>query len=216
MKIGIVGGTGHIGQGLAHRLSHNHEIILGSRDIEKASYASECTIKALKERGIESMCSGAVNQEAVDKGDIVVLSVNYKNLESTLDSLTGFENKIVISPINPISKGDHFYYDPPADGSAALAVKRLLPENAKVVSAFNNIAANKWKQLDDELDYSVAVCGDDHEAKKIVMGLVNEVSLLKAVDAGPLAMSSVVESITPLIFNIAKYNDMKDVGIKFI
>ncbi|MBP2132546.1 NADPH-dependent F420 reductase [Methanomicrobium sp. W14] len=216
MKIGIVGGTGHIGQGLACRLSHNHEIILGSREKDKASEAGECIINALNEKGIKSKCTGATNQEAVDEGDIVVLSVNYKYLKATLEPLKGFEDKIVISPINPIGKGDYFYYDPPKEGSAALAVKSLLPKSAKVVSAFNNISANKWKHIDEELNYSVAVCSDDEDAKKQVMNLVNEVSKLKAIDAGPLAMSSVVESITPLIFNIAKYNDMKDVGVKFI
>ncbi|WOF16236.1 NADPH-dependent F420 reductase [Methanoplanus sp. FWC-SCC4] len=215
MKIGIVGGTGDIGQGLAHRLSHNHEIFIGSRDKEKACIVSECTVKTLYENGIEAKCKGATNQEAVDFGDVIVLSINYRHLKSTLDSLTGFENKIVITPINPISKSDCFYYDPPKEGSAALSLKELLPESTRIVSAFNNIAANRWKQLDTELDYSVAVCSDDAEAKNIVMGLVNEVSNLNAVDAGPLQMSSIVESITPLILNIAKYNEMKDVGVRF-
>jgi NADPH-dependent F420 reductase len=215
MKIGIIGGTGDIGEGLAHRLSQNHQIIIGSRDKDKACESSECTVKALSERGIRADCRGATNQEALDMGDILVLSVNYQHLESTISSLTGFENKIVITPVNPIGKSDHFYYNPPAEGSAALAIKKMLPESAKVVAAFNNISAQKWKNLDEKLDYSVAVCGDDMDAKKIVMGLVQEVSELTAYDAGPLDSSSIIESITPLILNIAKFNKMKDVGIKF-
>ena len=91
----------------------------------------------------------------------------------------------------------------------------MLPESAKIVGAFNNISAQKWKKLDEVLDYSVAVCGDDLQSKQIVMGLVEEVSELNAYDAGPLESSSIIESITPLILNIAKYNNMKDVGIKF-
>ncbi len=215
MKIGIIGGTGDIGEGLAHRLSQNHQIIIGSRDKEKACESSECTIKALSERGIIARCSGVTNQEALDMGDIVVLSVNYRHLEATISSLSGFENKIVITPINPIGKSDHFFYDPPEEGSAALKIKRMLPESAKIIAAFNNISAQKWKNLDEKLDYSVAVCGDDMNAKKIVMGLVEEVSELTAYDAGPLNSSSIVESITPLILNIAKFNKMKDVGIRF-
>ncbi|WOF16234.1 NADPH-dependent F420 reductase [Methanoplanus sp. FWC-SCC4] len=216
MKIGIVGGTGEIGQGLSHRLSHVHEVYLGSRDKDKACDISKCTIEELGKVSIKSLCCGATNQEAVDAGDIIVLSINYKHLESTLSTLTGFEDKIVITPINPIGRSDHFYHDPPPEGSAALAVKKLLPESARVVSAFNNIAANRWKEIDTELDYSVAVCSDDAEAKKIVMDLVNEVSKLKAFDAGPLAVSSIVESVTPLVLNIARYNKLKDVGIKFV
>ncbi|WP_421908413.1 NADPH-dependent F420 reductase [Methanolacinia petrolearia] len=215
MKIGIIGGTGDIGEGLAHRLSQNHEIYIGSRDKDKACETSECMIKALSEKGISAHCQGVTNQDAVDMGDIVVISVNYRHLESTIKSLTGFENKIVVTPVNPIGKTDHFYYDPPEEGSAALAIKKMLPESAKIVGAFNNISAQKWKKLDEVLDYSVAVCGDDLASKKIVMGLVEEVSELTAYDAGPLESSSIIESITPLILNIAKYNNMKDVGIKF-
>lgn len=216
MKIGIVGGTGEIGEGLAHRLSHQHEIIIGSRDNAKAAEASESITCKLDERGIKASCHGTTNQEAVDEGDIIVLSINYRHLESTLKSLKGFENKIVISPVNPISKGKDFYFDPPEEGSAALAIKNLLPESARVVSAFNNISAQKWKKMDEVLDYSVVVCSDDDEAKKITMDLVNSISELKALDGGGLFLSSIVESITPLILNIAKNNKMKDVGIKFI
>jgi len=215
MKIGIVGGTGDIGEGLAYRLSHKHEIIIGSRDKDRACEASISTMDALKTRGISSSCAGATNQEAVDAGEIVVLSLPFKHLDSTLSGLSGFENKIVITPINPIGRSDHFYYDPPEEGSAAMAVKARLPESARVVAAFNNIAANRWKMIDEELDYSVSVCSDDEEAKKIVMDLVEEVSHLKAFNAGPLSVASIVESITPLVLNIARLNHMKDVGIQF-
>lgn len=215
MKIGIIGGTGDIGEGLAHRLSQNHQIIIGSRDKDKACESSECMIQCLSERGCTAHCCGATNQEAVDMADIIVISVNYRHLEPTIKSLTGFENKIIITPVNPIGKSDHFYYNPPVEGSAALAIRKMLPESAKIVAAFNNISAQKWKNLDETLDYSVAVCGDDNEAKRMVMGLVEEVSELTAYDAGPLEMSSIIESITPLILNIAKFNNMKDVGIRF-
>lgn len=215
MKIGIVGGTGDIGEGLAYRLSHKHEIIIGSRDKDRACEAGTRTMEALETQGITSRCQGATNQKAVDAGDIVVLSLPFKHLDSTLSGLTGFENKIVITPINPIGRSDHFYYDPPQEGSAAMAVKARLPESARVVAAFNNIAANRWKMIDEKLDYSVAVCSDDEGAKRIVMDLVEEVSLLKAYDAGPLSVASIVESITPLVLNIARLNQMKDVGIQF-
>ena len=94
-------------------------------------------------------------------------------------------------------------------------VKRLLPPTARICSAFNTIAANKWKALDEELAYSVPVCGDDAEAKRQVMDIVNRISRLQAFDAGPLAASSMVEALTPLLLNIARYNKMRDVGIQF-
>jgi predicted dinucleotide-binding enzyme len=95
-------------------------------------------------------------------------------------------------------------------------VRSLLPKEARICSAFNTIAANKWKALEEELAYSVPVCGDDPEAKKVVMEIVNSVSKLQAYDAGPLAASSMVESLTPLLLNIARYNKMRDVGMQFL
>ena len=37
MKIGIIGGTGGMGKGFALRWSKNHEVIIGSRDAERAA-----------------------------------------------------------------------------------------------------------------------------------------------------------------------------------
>lgn len=210
-----MGGTGDIGEGLAMRLSPFCEVILGSRDEEKACSASECTLNELKGRGIIGCCWGVCNQDAVDQGDVVILAVPYKHLVSTVSSLHGFEGKIVVSPVNPMGRDTAFYYDPPEEGSAALLLRNLLPKEARIVSAFNNIAANKWKNLNEELEFSVAVCGDDPAAKEVVMGIVNRISRLKAFDAGPLSSSSLVESITPLLLNIARFNKMRDVGIEF-
>jgi predicted dinucleotide-binding enzyme len=48
------------------------------------------------------------------------------------------------------------------------------------------------------------------------MAIVNKISRLQAFDAGPLSVSCMVESLTPLLLNIARYNKMKDVGIRFL
>jgi 8-hydroxy-5-deazaflavin:NADPH oxidoreductase len=216
VKIGIVGGTGDIGEGMALRLSLFHTVLIGSREEEKAYASSEECIGILTERGVECALQGVDNQEAVDASEIVILAIPYKHLVGTLQSLSGFENKIVISPVNPIERSDHFYHAPPPEGSAALLIRKMLPESAKICAAFNNIAANRWRALDDPLNYSVAVCGDDTAAKRTVMDLASEVINLKPFDAGPLAAASMVEGITPVLLNVAKFNKMRDVGIQFI
>ena len=215
MKIGIVGGTGDIGEGMAMRLSPFFDVIVGSREAEKAEQTCKLGTETLKKRGLDCSLKGVSNQSAVDDADIVILAIPFKHLAGTLETLHGFENKIVVSPVNPMEKRDHFVFVPPAEGSAALLIKRLLPKEARICSAFNTIAANKWKALDEELTYSVPVCGDDADAKRQVMDIVNKVSKLQAFDAGPLAVSSMVEALTPLLLNIARYNKMRDVGIQF-
>lgn len=216
MKIGIVGGTGDIGEGMAMRLSPLYDIIIGSRDTEKAKAVCQCTLDRCDVRG-ETPCAvvGASNQDAVTCSDIVILAIPFKHLVSTLGTLACFEDKIVISPVNPMEKRNFFEFVPPAEGSAALLVQKMLPKSTRVCSAFNTIAANKWRALDEELAYSVPVCGDDADAKHEVMGIVNKVSKLQAFDAGPLAASCMVESLTPLLLNIARYNKIRDVGIQF-
>ncbi len=215
MRIGIVGGTGDIGEGIAMRLSTIFDVIVGSREKDKAEACCRVNIETLKKRGCECSMTGVSNQTAVDEADVVILAIPFKHVSMTLETLTGFENKIVISPVNPMVKQDFFTCVPPPEGSAALMIKRIISPEARICTAFNTIAANKWKALDEELAYSVPVCGDDPSAKREVMGIVNRVSKLQAFDAGPLAASGLVESLTPLLLNIARYNKIRDVGIQF-
>jgi NADPH-dependent F420 reductase len=215
VKIGIVGGTGDIGEGMAMRLSPLFDVIVGSREKDKAEATCELGIETLRKRGQKCSLTGVSNQQAVDDADIVILAIPYKHLLGTLETLNGFEGKIVISPVNPMEKRDFFTCVPPPEGSAALLIKRLLPPTARICTAFNTIAANRWKLLDEDLSYSVPVCGDEDDAKQQVMGIVNRISQLHAFDAGPLAASHLVECLTPLLLNIARYNKMKDVGIQF-
>jgi len=215
VKIGIVGGTGDIGEGMAMRLSPIFDVIVGSREEDKAEASCTMCRELLTKRGKACSLRGVCNQDAIDGADVVILAIPFKHLVGTLETLHGFEDRIVVSPVNPMEKRDHFVFVPPAEGSAALMIRRMLPKEARICSAFNTIAANKWKALDEELDYSVPVCSDDAEAKKEVMAIVNRVSRLQAFDAGPLPVSCMVEALTPLLLNIARYNKMKDVGIQF-
>ena len=70
--------------------------------------------------------------------------------------------------------------------------------------------------LDEELDYSVAVCCDDDATKQQVMEIVNNVYDLRAYDAGPLAAASIVESVMLLLFNIARFGKRRDASVKFV
>ena len=214
MRVGIVGGTGDIGEGMALRISQVHEVILGSREAERACATSDACHLALDEKGLPCTCSGLSNQDAVDRAGVVILAVPFQHLAPTLASLEGFEGKVVVSPVNPMVRKEFFFFAPPPEGSAAQLVQKILGKS-RVCSAFNNIAAGSWKALDAPFAHSVAVCGDDPVAKGVVTGLVNSIPHLAAFDAGPLAVSPMIEAITPLLLNIAKYQKLRDVGIRF-
>lgn len=222
MKVGIMGGTGNIGEGLARRicLGGKYDVVIGSRESAKAEVAADGVVCCLKDRKCTgTTCSGTTNAD-VCGCDIIIMSLPFERLASTIDTIgkKAFENKIVVSLINPMirnPKEKYFLPDRPAEGSAALVLKKLLPESAKICTGFNNVAAGKWMLLDEELDYSVVVCGDDKEAKKVVMDLVSSVSKLKPLDGGTLEVSGIIESITPLVITLAMNNGLKDVGVYF-
>ena len=68
MKIGIIGGTGGMGKGFALRWSKNHEVIIGSRDAERASSsATEYTNLAKEAYGEE--ISPRIIEEYYNKKD---------------------------------------------------------------------------------------------------------------------------------------------------
>jgi len=216
VRVGIVGGTGDIGEGMAMRLSRIMNVCVGSRDPSKAQDTCDTCLLSAKERGVNCSVQAGNNQDVVYESDVIILAIPFKHLKSTVEGITGWEGKIVISPINPMERRDSFVYVPPEEGSAALYLQKILPPTTRICTAFNNIAGNRWGDMTSELEYSVPVCGDDPEAKQIVMDLVNQISSLKAYDAGPLASSHIVESITPLLLNVARFNKMKDVGIRFV
>ncbi|MFQ5975819.1 MAG: NADPH-dependent F420 reductase, partial [Candidatus Hydrothermarchaeales archaeon] len=89
------------------------------------------------------------------------------------------------------------------------------PKSTKVVSIYHSIPSEKLMDLDLELDYDVVICGDDENAKHVVSDLTYEIKNLRPLDGGPLAVSSMVEAMTPLLLNIGLKNDLKSPSIKF-
>jgi hypothetical protein len=86
----------------------------------------------------------------------------------------------------------------------------------KIVSAFHTICATALQDKDRELKADVLICGDDAESIDLVAGLTQEIKNLRPLKAGPLAVSSMVESLTPMILNVARRNKIKDAGIKIV
>jgi NADPH-dependent F420 reductase len=215
MKIALVGGTGDIGRGFAVRWGQKHEIIIGSRNAEKAGESAAVVMQLL---GSEGNITGTDNTSAIAASDVVVLCVPYGNLSNvTSDLLEAYKNQLVISPVVPMTyNGKFFQYQPPAEGSAALQVKSLLPPGVKVVSAFHTICAAALQDIDRLMKADVFICGDDSQAIEIAAQLAGEIKSLRPLKAGPLAVSSMVESLTPFLLNVARKNKIKDAGIAVV
>jgi NADPH-dependent F420 reductase len=218
MKIAVVGGTGDCGQGFVKRWAKEHEITIGSRRAEKAEATAGEVTSFLKERGIDARIRGMDNGSAIEGSEVVVLTIPYRFIESmTSDLAESYADQIVISPVVPMARIDkHFEYTPPAQGSAALLVKDLLPSSVKVVAAFHTISYAAFQDLDRRVGGDVLIAGDDPEAKKVVSDLVRIVKDLRPLDSGPLKVAAQVEGLTPLLLNISRLNTIKNAGISVI
>jgi NADPH-dependent F420 reductase len=215
MKIALVGGTGDIGTGFAVRWGQKHEIIIGSRNVDKARESAAAVLQLLGEVG---NVQGTDNASAIATADVVVLCVPYEHLASVTAGLSeAYKSQLVISPVVPmIYNGKFFQYLPPIEGSAALQARSLLPKGVRVVSAFHTICAAALQDIDRVMKADAFICGDDAEDIDITAQLAGEIKSLRPLNAGPLAVSSMVESLTPFLLNVARKNKIKDAGIAVV
>ena len=139
MVISIIGGTGKEGRGLAYRLAKaKHQIIIGSRDYEKAKKA--VSVLNAPSNNIRPIM-GKQNIEAAKEGEIIVLTVPYTAHRSTLATIKELvQGKIVIDVTVPLIPPHITQVHIPEAGSAAVEAQQILGDKVKVVSAFQNIA----------------------------------------------------------------------------
>ena len=223
MKIGIIGGTGGMGKGFALRWSKNHEVIIGSRDAERAaSSATEYTNLAKEAYGeINGKITGNDNVSVAKESQILVLSIPYDNIDAICSQILSEINDdcIVISPIVPMTKTDV--------GFECVAIKENKPfshqtvekhmkDKTKLVSAFHVISEKKLVNPTLSLNYDIFVAGDDKESVQVVNDLINEIEGLRPIYLGPGALAYLVEMSTPLLLNAMIRNKMKNPGIKII
>jgi NADPH-dependent F420 reductase len=221
MRIALLGGTGDIGEGLALRWAHDtdHEVVIGSRDPETAREAAEAYAATLADRGVEASLSGFENAMAADRGDVVILAVPPYHVSDTVEHVADRlgEGDILVTPATGMQRDDDgFHYHRPGAGSVTQLAVDAAPEGVPVVGAFHNLAAGRLADLDADLGIDTLVVGDDEGAKTTVSALAEEIEGLRALDAGPVANAAEIESVTPLLINVAMHNSgLHDLGIRF-
>lgn len=202
--IGFIGGTGPEGLGLAMRMALvGHTVRIGSRREERAAEAVNTIRTAVEAGGAKASTNGGLNHDVVANCDIVVVVVPFEGHADTLRDLRdAIGAKIVIDAAVPLLfRAGVPSVETVPEGSATEQAQALLPQ-ATVVGAFHNLSAKKLQDLAKPMQGDVLVTGDDAQAKQTVMELTNQLRDLRAVDAGPLAMSKFVEDITALILGI--------------
>ena len=223
MKIGIIGGTGGMGKGFAFRWCKNHDIIIGSRDAERAaSTATEYTSQANEAYDkINGTITGKDNLSVARESQILVLSIPYDNIDSICSQVLPevSDDCIVISPIVPMTKTDTGFECVAIKDNKPFShqtVEKHMKDKTKLVSAFHVISEKKLINPTLALDYDIFVAGDSKESVEVVNGLINEIEGLRPIYLGPGTLAYLVEMCTPLLLNAMIRNKMKNPGIKII
>jgi len=224
MKIGIVGGTGGMGEGLALRWCLDHDVIVGSREAQRAIDSAAAYSKVVSEAYGARMKGGITGNENIAMAkecELLVLSIPFEYIDDMCGKLASAtkENCVVVSPIVPMKKGNDGFEYMPMKGSATSAAEMVaskMPPRSRIVSALHTISEVKLKHLNESLDCDILLCGDDLNAVKIVSSLIGEISGLRPVYLGPLSISYQAEIITPMLLNAAKQNKIKHPGLKIV
>lgn len=196
--VGIIGGTGPAGQGVAVRLaSGGYDVVLGSRDAQRASDVAA----SLVARGTGSL-AGASNEQAATC-DVVVVATPWDSAVATVSALrTALTGKIVISMVNALAReGRELVPLYPARGSMAAQIAFALPDS-HVVGAFHHLPASEMVDLDSALDADVVIFGDHAVSRESVAEIVNAMSGLRAVVAGSMSLASATEAFTAVCISI--------------
>lgn len=196
LVVGVLGGTGPQGKGLAYRLAKaGQKVIVGSRAAERAEAAAE---------EIGYGVEGADNAETARRSDVVIVAVPWDGHAKTLESLRAeLAGKLVVDCVNPLGfdkKGA--YALKPDEGSAAEQAAALLPDS-RVAAAFHHLSAVLLQDPEvDEIDTDVMVLGEARADVEIVQALAGRIAGMRGVFAGRLRNAHQVESLVANLISV--------------
>jgi NADPH-dependent F420 reductase len=215
-SVAILGGTGPEGRGLALRWAKaGIRVIVGSRDAQRAEQAAqEITGRAGGKHRVEGMS----NASAVAASDVVILAVPFEAQIVTLKAVkSSFRpNAILISTVVPLAAtvGDRATRVLGVwQGSAAEQARDFLPEHVRLAAAFHNISAILLDS-DHDVECDALICSDEAAARQVCVELARAMPGVRAVDAGALENSRIVEQITALLIAVNIRNKIKHSGIR--
>jgi NADPH-dependent F420 reductase len=200
LVVGVLGGTGPQGRGLAVRFAAaGQRILLGSRDADRASeVAADVAGRASAAAGGEVSVQGGGNADVAGAADLVIVAVPFAGHAATLaDLATPLAGKVVVDCVVPMGFDELGAYVLDVDeGSVTQQAAALLPDSP-VVGAFHHLSAVLLEDLSrPTLDGDVMVVGDDRAATDTVQALAGRLPGMRGVYAGRLRNARQVEALT--------------------
>lgn len=209
-SVAVIGGTGSLGSGIAYRLAKaGLTVWLASRDAAKAGQAKD----AMQARTPSANLSSGDYATAAAAADLVIVAVPFAAQKDALLTIKDkVKGKIVIDTTVCLKPPKVGTVQLPPEGSAGMIAQGILGGDAKVVSAFQNIAAAHLDS-DHHVECDVLVCGDDNESVQAVIALSKKMGL-EAYAAGPLANSAAVEGLTSILITLNRKYKSPGAGIR--
>jgi len=201
VHVGILGGTGPAGRGVAVRLAEaGLRVTLGSRDAGRAAGVAGDVVARWPD--LDLRLDGSDNAGAAS-ADLVIVATPWDSAIPTVRSLrVPLVGKVVVSMANALVKeGREMLALIPPRGSVAAAVQAAVPESL-VAAAFHHLPASEMENLESGLEADVLVCSDHPDATLATMGLVELLPGLRPLDAGSLSQAAAIEAFTAVCITL--------------
>lgn len=201
MRIGILGGTGPAGRGLAARFaSVGYEVIIGSRSKYRAMEVRDRLLERWPElRGMLDYGDNAAAAQA----DMIVIATPWDSAASTAqENEAALAGKVVVSMANALVRVNREFQPlVPPRGSVAAHVQAAVP-SCRVVAAFHHLPATELGEIDKPIDSDVLICGDDREGVLLVSEIVSKIPGCRPLDAGELSNATAIEAFTAVLLQL--------------
>lgn len=220
-RLGIIGGTGALGRGLALRWSiAGIDVRLGSRDAARANDRASMLREQLGDRPGVGAITGGTNRAVVASESLLLLAVPEAGLDDALGSVADLlDDHLLICAVAPVGFDERGPFDRgPAlasrsAASVAESVEDAVPR-AKVVAAFQTVSSRELAAVSRPMDDDVPIAGDHEDACSVVAQLANVIDGCRGVVVGPLRLASSLEALTPVLIAVNQ-RASTHVGVRF-
>lgn len=204
LRIGVVGGTGSEGRGLAVRFAlAGVRVAIGSRDSARAVDVA----RELCERHPDASIAGVSNEDTIAASNLVILAVPFVHAGPMVDAHRDLftPGALVVDVTVPVvfDAGKPRFVEPP-EGSAAEHLRSRLPDHVALACAFKTLPARLLEHVETPLDCDDFICGDSLDSRERASALVRRIPGLRPVDTGPLESARILERMTLLAITINK------------